>query len=143
MEVILKDRKEKDVWRELNKNAPGHYERIETKTPGISDVIYTFRDRTTGFIELKNMEEWPKAAPTNFGLRSEQALFLERWTRHGGLGFVFARIGDDYILIHGKDALELYRKVSRDRAIEMAAGFWSGSMDWRAFSQHLRNIYKQ
>lgn len=120
---------------QFKKNVRGKVVRIESPLTGsgIPDTIWLLKD--TGrvvWVELKYLDSWPVRDKTriNFGLKTEQALFLYNWCRAGGCSYILVQIGKDYLLFNGRDALDIVKKVTRKGAFSVCLCCWRGAMGW-------------
>lgn len=111
----------------IKKTAPGHWERIETKTPGIPDVIYVTETGSQGFLELKRLKVWP-SGKSSFGLSREQALFLYRWSSHGGKASAFFSIENTFHLLSGGKALNLIPGITKEEFLDLVS--YTGELNW-------------
>lgn len=95
--------------------------RIETPArDGIPDVNYTF-----GWIELKNVEDWPKKQDTPLRVDHftvEQRAWLFRRWMSGGLAFLLLRVRkpSDWLLFDGLTASNIVGKVSKNELFRSA-----------------------
>lgn len=65
---------------------------------GVPDVVYCDWRGTTGWVELKQLPEWPSARVKRGLLdcadyRADQALWANHWARGGGIAGVLLRVG--------------------------------------------------
>lgn len=88
---------ENNAWQYLRDRLKPHIhiERFTDRiSEGVPDTCYVFNDRTTGWLELKYL---PRLSPTSkIPWKSPaQPLWLNRWTRKGGVAGILMRTGDD------------------------------------------------
>lgn len=93
----------KKVWKPLRRALKRTLllKRLENKLgSGLPDVFYCSKG-VSGFLELKHLKGWPvrEETTTALGISAAQKLWL--WELHdaGGKGFVFVRIGEEWLLI--------------------------------------------
>jgi hypothetical protein len=89
---------------------------------GFPDVSYTH-----GLIELKHLDGWPARAltPVDIGVRRDQAPVLARRWEHGGLAWVLARVGREWLLFDGWTAGTVLRSKPT-RMVLYALAAWHG-----------------
>lgn len=91
------------VWNVIKSNLTGFWHRVEnTVWPGTPDTDYVI-DGQAGKVELKYMKAWPKRedTKTDLGIEPAQRVFMREYTKNGGRGYILARVGNDWLLIHG------------------------------------------
>jgi hypothetical protein len=90
--------------------------RIESKTEaGISDVLYCIQGHT-GWLELKELEDWPKRASTPVRIHHlmlEQVTFLESWQASGGKAHLLLQVNRNYLLLTAGLARAIYIGATR------------------------------
>lgn len=137
---------ESDLWRHLNTQFKPDPEitlqRIETLSRGTPDVLYStgkffqknsdiekrlLQPCSTGWIELKlvNLDKLAYNGKYDYGLRSEQALWLNTWWRRGGtcwilLGLITKNKWEKFHLISGRHSYRLLRKCSLQELQEIS-----------------------
>ncbi len=99
--------KEKKLWQWIRRgNLPGTWERLEALLPlGLPDCLVHWN--RTFLVELKVVENWSES---DFGLRPEQAEFIDRWNRVGGEAYVLVRIAGE--LFWFKDVIAIRRRMT-------------------------------
>lgn len=104
---------EADVLKDLHAVIkPCFWRRIENQAGAGDPDVHFVIDGISGWLEGKYAREIPKNLLTpvfkslNRGLDTEQENWLYDYCRQGGLAWVFARIGKDYILVPGIRALD-------------------------------------
>lgn len=81
---------ESTLWEGISRGVSGHWVRIESLTgSGIPDVNFSFTDGELvweGWMELKNIKEWPKRESTKVdpGVTTDQVRWGGARTRAGG-----------------------------------------------------------
>jgi len=139
---------ESDFWRILRTGMGDtwHATRHEDAcASGVPDVSYACRG-TSGFIELKQLDAWPKRATTSVRihhLSPEQTLWLRLRCKHG-LAFLFVRVSRcDYLIMWGADAYDVrVTPRTRDEMEELALARWSGKIDFEELTQCLTNSHQ-
>ena len=106
---------EKEVWKDFKAWIPGDTIRFETRERGgIPDLNYCLPNGSSGWVEAKFIEDFPKIFNTRVetGLRGDQALFLNRRWKVGGKAFLITRVESmnaDY-LTSGEFVIDLVLK---------------------------------
>ena len=109
---------ERQLWRvvKLNLGPYGKFVRIESDTEnGIPDVIYCVSGHS-GWIELKEVAEWPTRQSTRVkvpSLKLEQVMFLESWEKNGGSAYLLLQIHRNYLLLNPKTVRKLWDGILR------------------------------
>lgn len=119
----------KRLWRCPVKHADPY-------TAGVPDLSGFVPQVGTVWIECKALDKWPARASTPVRLSrytDDQKYFLTQRN-----GFLFVRVGREYILICGKSELTLAGTLPREDLIRCAVGYWKGSVDWEQFTATLR-----
>lgn len=97
---------------------------------GFPDVSYSH-----GLIELKNLPAWPVRAgtPVDIGIRADQQAVLARRWEKGGLSWVLARVGREWLLFDGWTSMALRAKAPRQTIYHLAA--WHGPVGARNYAR--------
>lgn len=106
---------------------PLHAIRVENPChPGTPDV-----DTARGWIELKQVDSWPKRASTPLRLphfTPQQKIWLDKRTRAGGRCWVLVQVEREYFLLSGATASTILGEATREQLFE-ASLFWCDSHD--------------
>ena len=89
------------------------------------------------WIECKALDAWPKRAASVVRFQrftDEQRLFLLQ--RHG---FLFVRVGREYLLFGWKEAFESCGKMAQLSLRQAALEHWSGAVNWLEFLEVIVN----
>ena len=128
---------ERDLWLHIRDNTVGHWRRSETRlADGWADCLYVYRKRT-GFVELKWLDPSPVRVATNLGLKPEQALFLYEIWRAGGSTHILARLDQKVVLIGGRHALRLVKRMHASEILEIASKVWDIKPNVRELDEFL------
>jgi len=90
--------------------------------PGTPDV-----NITTGWIELKKVEAWPKREDTLLRVdhfSPQQKIWIARRERAQGRVWVLLQVGTDYLLLKGGDAVNLLGSSPKDTLMQAAIAHW-------------------
>ena len=135
---------ESNMWRNMRKRMHPYWDeatRHEDKfNTGIADVSFVAAVEH-GWIELKQMDLWPKRASTIVRCRhftAQQRNFLKAKGRAGGNTWLFAKIGHEYMLFHWTTA-RFFGEVNAKDLHDLAFGWWCHKMNW----QELGDILSQ
>lgn len=129
----------KKVWAYLSGlGLLGFWQRIEDMySSGVPDVHYLLPDSKSGWIELKYVPSWPKrpTTETDLGIRTEQALWINKYCRKGGKAFVLVRVENEWLLVPGTQCLD---KATRATWYERAGVMrWERRLNPEEFQLHL------
>lgn len=124
---------EHSLWQLMKNNCPSNItiERVEAKMPlGLPDVQGYSHGKYRGLfqIELKSVDNWT-LVPTRLGVRPEQRFYLVKKGSKNQPVFLFVRVGDEFLLIHGKDVDSLTKSEWEERALKV----WYKQVDWKEF----------
>lgn len=119
------------VWKPLRKAIKGRglLKRLEPSLgSGLPDVFYCLQG-ISGFIELKYLHHWPvwETTGTTLGITAGQKLWLGDLADNGGKGFVFAKIGKEWLLVPAYAGLD---KATREEWSQRSLIHITGPMDW-------------
>lgn len=104
--------------------------------PGTPDVNYV-----EGWIELKQVDEWPKRATTPLRVphfTSQQRVWLRRRVMSGGRAFVLIKVARDWILLRGDVAARHLGNVPKEELIAFSLAFWPNSLPEEEFRTWLK-----
>ena len=104
-------------------------------TPGIADMSGFIPRAGNVWIECKALDRWPVRPGTAVKLSRftpEQRAFLR-----ARRGFLFLRVGRDYLLYHGP-VIENMDRMNRAEMVAGAECQWQGSVDWQEFCVVIR-----
>ena len=103
---------------------------VENPTrPGTPDINYV-----EGWIELKELREWPAQADSNpveirhFSL--QQRIWLQRRRRFGGNAFFLLKVGREWLLFDGAVAAEHIGKRTRPELLQLAIMYWPSGINF-------------
>ena len=124
---------EKSLWQMLKNNCPANIllDRVEAKMPlGLPDVQGCSKNRYCGIfqIELKSIDQWP-LAQTRLGVRPEQRLYLNKRGSYKQPVFLFARVGNEFLLVHGSNVEDQTKNEWHEKALKV----WYKQVDWKEF----------
>lgn len=124
---------EHSLWQMMKNHCPENIvlDRVEAKMPlGLPDVQGCSKDGIGGIfqIELKAVDQWP-LVNTRLGARPEQIYYLNKKGKYKQKVFLFAKVGDDFILVHGADVGDW----QEHEWLEKAVGIWYKQVDWKTF----------
>ena len=133
---------EKNFWNLIRSNLELNMYRIENRvSSGMPDIHYISRspiseNGSSGWIELKYIESFPKKGKLSVGLRLAQHLWHKKYRLlYGGQTWVLVRVGRDGIyLIDGKFSEKLQKLPSSSSFIKLCEWKFSGNMnknDWK------------
>lgn len=117
---------ERSLWATTRRNLAlyGVLQRIESPIiKGIPDVVYCLLGHT-GWLELKELDEWPKRATTTVTIKSlqlEQVLFMENWVRSRGAAHLLLQAERDYLLLDAETTRKIYARSITKLEIELSA----------------------
>ena len=116
--------KETSFRKYVTKNLSGFVTNIEDKfQAGIPDIHVVFPDGNSCWIELK-VFEWSVRASTktNFGLRPEQAIWLNNYQLSNGSTHLLIKEirTKEYILFSDTDWFKLFKKITRHESRSIA-----------------------
>lgn len=116
-------------WRKPVKHA-------DAFTEGVADLSAFLPRVGTVWIEAKALRRWPARATTKvvLGMSEAQRDFL--WQREGWL---FARIGREYLLFRGVTAREFVDRPTSTQAElrRVAKKIWRNKVNWKEFEECL------
>ena len=123
---------EKNFWNFLRNNLGLKMYRVENRVGvGMPDVHY-ISEKSSGWIELKYVSEYPKKGRGRVGFRRTQQFWHRDYSNHGGKSWILIRVGRDSIfLIDGKNSERLLKGPSK-------SDMWNIS-DW----VHIGNLGKE
>jgi hypothetical protein len=90
--------------------------------PGTPDVNFV-----EGWLELKQLEEWPKRPDTPVTIEhftAQQRVWLIRRWRKRGNAFLLLRVGQEWFLFDGETAATHVGKVNRIELIRLSLEYW-------------------
>ena len=130
---MSKQHYEKSVWTMMKNNCPANIllDRVEVKMPlGLPDVQGWSKGKYAGIfqIELKSIDQWP-LIPTRLGVRPEQRFYLNKRGNYKQPVFLFARVGNEFLLVHGSNVREQMQEEWKTNAIKV----WYEQVDWKEF----------
>ena len=130
---MSKQHYEKSVWTMMKNNCPANIllDRVEVKMPlGLPDVQGCSKGKYAGIfqIELKSIDQWP-LIPTRLGVRPEQRFYLNKRGNYKQPVFLFARVGNEFLLVHGSNVREQMQEEWKTNAIKV----WYEQVDWKEF----------
>lgn len=112
-------------WREATR----HEEKL---AKGIADVSFVGNDYRHGWMELKQLDAWPKRESTIVRVEhftKEQKFWLQRKGKAGGNTWLFMKVERDYLLFYWT-RLERIGQVNKDELLRDASVVWSKRMNW-------------
>ena len=126
---------EKNFWNLVRINLDLDMYRIENRvSSGMPDIHYIDKG-SSGWIELKYIEGFPKKGKLRIGLRIAQHLWHLRYTKNKGQTWILVRVGRKGIyLIDGKYSGELQKMPNNSSFLKMCEWKLSGNMsknDWK------------
>lgn len=100
---------ESAFWRTLKKKVPGHVMRVENPCmPGTPDVNICQEGGRDFWVEVKDVDDWPKRPSTrvfgNEGLRPDQVLWIRARVKVGGEVYILAKVADIILCLPGSEA---------------------------------------
>lgn len=113
-------------WREATR----HEDKL---AKGIADVSFVGNDERHGWVELKQLDEWPKRESTIVRVEhftKDQLFWLQRKGKAGGNTWLFMKVERDYLLFYW-NRLERVGQVNKAELCRHASMVWQGRMDWR------------
>lgn len=124
---------EHSLWQTMKNHCPDNIvlDRVEAKMPlGLPDVQGHGKCLEDGIfqIELKAIDQWPLVT-TKLGLRPEQIYYLNKKGKYGQLVYLFAKVGDEFLLVHGSGVGDLLRRDWYKNATKI----WYKQVDWKEF----------
>lgn len=117
------------VWKVIKRTAASEWQRIENRTQSsVPDCLVLSQNGRVSWVEGKYMPSWPKNldTSTSLGLDKAQVLYLKRWCRLGGRAWLLARIGDDWLLVHGS---QVEHRLTKRVWLQRATKVWEGKLD--------------
>lgn len=105
----------------------------DTLQLGIADVSFVSTNRVHGWMELKQIDEWPKRESTILKIdhyTDDQRLWLKRKGKAGGHVWLFVKVGRDYLLFDW-EAAQRVGKLNKAALYDIAWKVWEKKMDWR------------
>ena len=119
---------ESDLWKYVKEGMLGrwHSTRIESSSSnGVPDVTWGIPGKN-GWMELKNIDEWPKRKDTKIKLplRAEQKLWIKIRGRLSGSVWVLCRIEKYHFLLNSSQALEAYNGWTKDEWLKKSTDCW-------------------
>jgi|TARA_R110000751_G_scaffold20052_8_gene59198 hypothetical protein len=126
---------EKNFWNLIRINLDLNMYRIENRvSSGMPDIHYICRG-SSGWIELKYIEGFPKKGKLKIGLRLAQHLWHLYYTNSGGQTWILVRVGrEGTYLIDGKYSGEIQKMPNNSSFLKMCKWKFSGNMsknDWK------------
>lgn len=124
---------EHSLWRLMKDHKPDYIvlDRVEAKMPiGLPDIQGHGTSLEDGIfqIELKAMDQWPLVT-TKLGLRPEQLYYLNKKGRYCQPVYLFAKVGDDFLLVHGSNV----GNWTKREWFSLAKKVWYKQVDWKEF----------
>lgn len=124
---------EHSLWKMMKDKKPDYIvlDRVEAKMPlGLPDVQGHFINGEYGIfqIELKAMDQWP-LVNTKLGVRPEQRFYLNKKGKYGLRVFLFAKVGDEFLLVKGENVGDWLRQDWYEKALKV----WYKQVDWKEF----------
>jgi len=126
---------ESAMWRNMRERMHPHWQeatRHEDKfNAGIADLSFVCGNMH-GWIELKQMDAWPKRPGTIVSCKhytAVQRAFLKAKGRHGGNAWLFVKIGREYMLFDWEEA-QLFGTLNGADTRKLAGYVWSNRMNW-------------
>jgi hypothetical protein len=119
-------------WREATR----HEDALQK---GIADVSYISMLGQHGWIELKQVNEWPKRESTILRIdhySDDQRMWLKRKGKSGAFTWLFLKVHRDYMLFDWLQA-QYVGKLPKDPLKRAACGLWEGRMDWEELGEKL------
>jgi len=135
---------EKSLWRTLNKNMNQNWEvqRVENLIgPGTPDLYYTLGKNSTGWLELKYLDDWPKKRPTPVKIEHYTPQQRNWFRRHGSKGanvFLLLQVNKEYLLFDWETAV---KHVGNYPAFELkvaAIGYWKNKINYSELINTIR-----
>lgn len=121
---------ERNLWTTTRRHLSPHGRLVRVESPlteaGIPDVSYCLRGHA-GWLELKEVAEWPKRATTPLripNLELEQVIFMETWEWADGSAHLLLQIEREYLLLSSdvtRGVLE--RKLTRSDVTTRASAW--------------------
>ena len=136
---------EKAFWHSLAKNmAKGKYWREATRhedkmQAGIADVSFVGNNGKHGWIELKQINEWPVRPTTLVRMphfTDAQRIWLKRKGEAGGNTWILVKIDRDVLLFHWEYA-PLLGFLDGQNIMGYAAGIWKNRVDYEELGKLL------
>jgi hypothetical protein len=112
-------------WREATR----HEDALQK---GIADVSYISTLGQHGWIELKQVNEWPKRESTILRIdhySDDQRMWLKRKGKAGAFTWLFVKVQRDYMLFDWLQAQHV-GKLPKDHLKRAAFGLWENKMNW-------------
>lgn len=132
---------ERGLWHTLRREMScfGELRRIENRVDlGTPDVVYCLQSYC-GFLELKELDVWPKRWLTIDCLTKEQVLWLRAWERAGGTAHLLVQVERSYLLFDPDAANLIYtRSLPSASAREVAKVYGEGCLPTRELLRFLR-----
>ena len=140
---------EKAMWSTMRvKMAQGHHWREATRhedklAKGIADVSFVSEDARHGWMELKQVDEWPKRESTIVRVEhftTDQLHWLQRKGKAGGNTWLFMKVERDWLLFYWNQ-IELIGQINRADLERAATCVWRGRMNWSELGAALRQSW--
>ena len=109
--------------------ATRHEEKLQS---GVADVSFVGNDGWHGWMELKQLDAWPKRESTIVRVEHftvDQKHFLQSKGLAGGNVWLFMKVERDWLLFYW-NRIESIGQVNKAELIRIATFVWLGRMDW-------------
>jgi hypothetical protein len=138
----MSPKSESKFWGYIRNGMRGKWDvtRLECTLPGIPDVCYGMNG-ITGFIELKEMTEFPKRVTTPVRIKNltpEQKLWMHTRRKNANFVFLFVAVDKEFFLFDAEDIYNIETWTSAEWR-SLAVGYWEKSINWTEFE---RLLYK-
>ena len=137
---------ENAFWRSLGrgmqknaawKEATRHEDKLQS---GICDVSFVDNLSGHGWMELKQVNEWPKRSATILHCRhytDAQRIWMKRKGSAGGNVWLLIKVERDVLLFDWFMALDVGRTMTRQDMFCKAKDYWRGKMNYSALGNRL------
>lgn len=101
---------------------------------GVPDLSYG-AEGVNGWIELKQLKDWPKREATKVPLKSaahfsvEQVNWLLKRGKKGGNCYLLVKVGQEYFLFDYTKVQPLWKGLTQDTFREQCLGYWKSQID--------------
>lgn len=111
--------------------------------PGTPDVNYCCGEGKEGWIELKQVDAWPKRTGTPLRIphfTPQQRVWLTRRRYKGGRAYVLLQVSNDFLLFSGTVAAEILGDTTRSELIKKTIAHWESKEE---MTQSLKQCLSQ
>jgi len=103
---------------------------------GVPDVHHVHSSGASGWLELKSLVKLPREVPLlrAADFRPEQALWANRYVRHGGRAGLLLRVVENDVWVYWRARAEVswcswIRSTATEQVLEAADAVWRGGFD--------------